>query len=55
MSAEDMFVCVDAHDLATHLDTETGLATADSDFIEGGREKLILETTALAAIVDLRV
>lgn len=55
MSAEDMFVCVDGHDLAVHLEVETELATTDSDFLEDGREGLILETTAIAAIVDLRV
>lgn len=56
MSAEDMFVCVDAHDVAIHLDEETELATADeSDFIENGREALILEHTALDAIVGLSV
>ena len=55
MSAEDMFVCVDAHDLAVHQEPETELATTDSDFIEDGREELILETTALAAIVELSV
>jgi len=54
MSAEDMFVCVDAHDVAVHLGEPTELATADeSDFFENGREKLILDNTALDAIVGL--
>lgn len=56
MSAEDMFVCVDAHDVAVHIDEATELATADeSDFIEDGREELILEHTALDAIVGLSI
>jgi len=56
MSAEDMFVCVDAHDVAVHLDVATELATADeSDFIENDREELILDNTALDAIVGLSV
>lgn len=56
MSAEDMFVCVDAHDVAVHLDVATELATADeSDFIENGRTELILDNTALDAIVGLSV
>lgn len=55
MSAEDMYVCVDAHDLAVQLEDVTEPATTDSDFIEGGREELILETTALTAIVELSV
>jgi len=56
MSAEDMFVCVDAHDVAVHLDSTTELATADeSDFIENGRETLILDNTALDEIVGLSV
>jgi len=55
MSAEDMFVCVDGHDLAVYLEVETELATTDSDFVQEGREELILETTALVTIVDLSV
>jgi hypothetical protein len=54
MSAEDMFVCIDAHDLAVNLDSGTELATADeSDFIENGRESLILDNTELDAIIGL--
>lgn len=54
MSVEDMFVCIDAHDLAVRKEADAELATTDkSDFIESGRKERILEATALEGIVNL--
>ncbi|GCF13232.1 hypothetical protein Harman_11670 [Haloarcula mannanilytica] len=48
---EDMWVCIDAHDLAVNTDGETVLATTDAnDFINNGRRDLILDSTAIDEI-----
>jgi hypothetical protein len=45
---EDMWICIDAHDLADNKSGETILATTDpGDFIRDGRKELILGATAL--------
>lgn len=51
---EDVWICIDAHDLATRTDGYTELATTDlSDFIRGGRKRLILESTDLDEVVPI--
>ena len=50
----DRHICIVAHDLACHADGETELATTNpNDFVDDGREELILEHTELDRIVDL--
>lgn len=51
---EDMWVCIDAHDLAKNVDGQTILATTDlNDFIREGRREMILNATALDKIQPL--
>lgn len=51
---EDMWVCVDAHDLAVRKSGETELGTTDfQDFIRDGRRELILDVTALDDVVGI--
>lgn len=53
---EDLWICIDAHDLAEHIDGHTELATTDfKDLIDGGRRELILEHTSLDDVVGVGV
>lgn len=50
----DREICIVAHDLACHADGETEFATTNpNDFVDDGREELILEHTELDCVVDL--
>lgn len=50
----DLTICVEGHDLATHLADETELATANpSDFVYDGMREEILRLTEYADVVDL--
>lgn len=53
---EDMWVCIDAHDLAVKTsNSTTELATCDiSDFIRNGRRDLILQATQIDDVVGLQ-
>lgn len=56
IKGEDMWVCIDAHDLAVNKEDETELATTDpKDMVKNGREDLILENTSISQIIDLAV
>jgi len=51
MHEPDLTICIEGHDLAVHMDTETELATCNpNDYTRNGREELILEHTALKEI-----
>lgn len=51
---EDMWICIDAHDLAVNTPGTTDLATTDlDDFIRDGRKELILEATAIDDIIPV--
>lgn len=51
---EDMWVCIDAHDLAVSLEDRTIIATTDlNDFIRGGRRELIIDATAIDDVVQV--
>jgi len=51
---EDLWICIDAHDLAVHKDGHTELATTDlSDFIRGDKKQLILGATALNDVIPV--
>lgn len=53
---EDLWICIDAHDLAERVDGHTELATTDfNDLIDGGRRELILEHTSLDDVVGVGV
>lgn len=53
---EDLWICIDAHDLAERVDRHTELATTDfNDLIDGGRRELILEHTSLDDVIGVGV
>lgn len=53
---EDRRICVEAHDLACHVDGRTEFATVNPrDFLDDGREERILEATEIDAIRDLAI
>ncbi|MCX2818040.1 hypothetical protein EGH25_01550 [Haladaptatus sp. F3-133] len=50
----DRDICIMAHDLACHADGQTEFATTNPrDFVDDGRERLILENTEIDRVVDL--
>lgn len=52
----DRRICIEAHDLACNTDGETELATVNPrDFVDDGREELILDATEIDAVRDLAV
>ena len=52
--SSDLEICLTAHDVACHTDDITEFATTNpTDFVDDGREELILEHTELDEIVDL--
>jgi len=56
IEGEDMWVCIDAHDLAVNKENETELATTDpKDMVDNGREDLILKNTSISKIIDLAI
>lgn len=51
---EDLWICIDAHDLAARTDGTTELATTDlDDFIRDDRDELIKEATEIDDIIPL--
>lgn len=51
---EDLWICIDAHDLAVRTDGVTELGTTDlDDLVRDGRKQLILEATAIDDVVPL--
>lgn len=49
----DLTICVEGHDLATHLEADTELATTNSrDFVDDGQRSHILAHTAYRDVVD---
>lgn len=53
---EDLWICIDAHDLAERVDGHTELATTDfKDLIDRGRRELIIDNTSLDDVVGVGV
>lgn len=50
----DRTICIEAHDLAVHMDTETELATVNpNDYTRGGRAELIENNSAIERVLSL--